>query len=59
MPETDEPLCKACGQQTRRVVYVLVDGQADAGPYGRVCARRVVEAYAAKNVTATRRYGRA
>jgi hypothetical protein len=40
-------------------VYVLVEGQADAGPYGRRCARVIVEKLAANGFTATRRYSRA
>lgn len=59
MPEPEPVTCKACNRPTVRVVHVLVDGTADAGPYGRVCARRIVQAYADLGVTATRRYGHA
>jgi hypothetical protein len=58
-PVNDPVNCKTCNRPTRRVVHVLVDGTADAGPYGRVCARRIVQAYTQLGVAATRRYGRA
>jgi hypothetical protein len=52
--------CQKCGRgPVTRVVHVLVDGQADAGPYGRRCARVIVEKLAANGFTATRRYSRA
>jgi hypothetical protein len=53
-------MCDRCGRgPVTRVVHVLVDGHGDAGPYGRRCARVIVEKLAANGVTATRRYSRA
>ena len=59
MPETEPLTCRACGRPVRRVVYVLVAGQGDAGPYGRACARRVVTDLLNAGVMSERRYARA
>lgn len=59
MPNSDPVYCQRCDRPTVRIVYVVADGQADAGPYGRRCARLVVADFAHAGVAATRRYGRA
>lgn len=51
--------CRACGRPTVRLVYVITDGSGDHGPYGRECARQVVDGFTKLGVTATRRYARA
>lgn len=54
MPE--EETCKRCGLKlTTEWFYVIVEGGADAGPYGRKCTEYVLAACAKQGLTATRR----
>jgi hypothetical protein len=59
------PECQSCGRRVRRVVYVQVAESAggaaagdEYGPYGRDCARDVVEALLRLGIASRRRYER-
>lgn len=48
--------CKACGKPVQhRLVFVTWEEGLEQGPYGRDCARKVVDGLAAHGITATRR----